>query len=76
MLPSGSIFQLKIPKCVFGRGFTPDTTIRAYSAPPDCIVGFQGTALWQGRGEKERGMGEERKGRRAERFHTSFFFTV
>jgi len=36
------IFELKCTKSHLGRGFAPDPTGGAYSAPPDPLAGFKG----------------------------------
>ena len=40
---SGFITALECTKFVFGRGFTPDPTGGAYSAPTDPLAGLKGT---------------------------------
>jgi len=39
---SGFLAAFECTKFVFGWGFAPDPTGRAYSAPPDPLAGFKG----------------------------------
>ena len=52
------ILRLKCTKIDFGCGSTPDPAGGAYSAPPDPLAGFGGTAGERGWAGEEEGKGE------------------
>jgi hypothetical protein len=52
---------LDLQKTFGGRGFAPDPTGGAYSAPPDPLAGFQGRRF-AARGREGEGRGGERRG--------------
>jgi len=54
-----------MPKCVCGRGFTPDPAGGAYSTPSDPLTGFKGPTC-KGKAGRE-GVGEEWEGKANER---------
>jgi len=61
---NGFLTALEYTKFVFHRGFAPDPTGGAYSAPPDPLAGLRGpTSKGKGRERgKEEGKGRGRQG--------------
>jgi len=57
------------------RGFAPNPIGEVYSAPPEPLAGFQGTASRQGRGTEKGREGRKGEKRRGE-FPHFFFLTI